>query len=236
MNLPKEVIIIGGGKSIQEGISLGLKEKVKKRFVIVCNYAYKHFFHTFLTLIDRDFYLPYNAKNDPEKHPDIYNELKKEPLIVGAYHKDFENFKLPNTILLREKNKTPLTGIFSLKILNLLNFKGTIYLLGFDWNRRNVPIKTGYEPKTDLQLHYYSKEEINHGGHGYIGYYETHDSFLLFNRFLNNNVKIYNVSLNSNINCFNKISYHKMFRLLSNKWYNQDELRKIIKEKLKCIK
>jgi hypothetical protein len=46
-------------------------------------------------------------------------------------------------------------------------------------------------------------------------------------------IKIYNVSLNSNINCFEKISYEKMFELLSEEIINQEDLRKEIKKKLK---
>jgi len=65
-------------------------------------------------------------------------------------------------------------------------------------------------------------------GIGYIGYYENHNPEKEFIQLIKKDVKIYNVSLDSNINCFEKISYKKMFELLSNKIENQEELRKKI--------
>jgi hypothetical protein len=46
--IPNELIIIGGGASIQEGIALNLKGRIKNKFVIALNFAYRHFDHTLL--------------------------------------------------------------------------------------------------------------------------------------------------------------------------------------------
>lgn len=227
-----EIIIIGGGISIQEGISLGLKEKIKNKFIITCNYAYKHFNHTFLCFGDKDFYVPTYAKQYPEKNPDIYNELKELPLIIGINDNGIEEFKLDNTILLDKKYRANLTGIFAIKLAEMLIEKSTIYLLGFDWNRRiGLPERDpNYNPDSDLQIHYYN--DIKHRGVGYVGYYENHNSDKEFKQFIKKDVKIFNVSLESNINCFEKISYQKFFEILSPKIINQEEARKEIKELL----
>lgn len=215
-----DIIIIGGGCSINEGIPLGLKDKIKDKLIIATNYSYLHFPHTFLTFYDRDFYVPSYAKKYPDQHPDIYEELKKEPLIIG-YHKNdgLSEFLLPNTILINcPKKELPnpySTGIFALCIAERLKPK-TIYLCGFDWPRQPIPQdKTLYNPKSNLDIHYYQKE-IQHSGLGYTGFYDNHNPDKYFKFFKNSNSKIYNVSLNSNINNFEKITYKQMFNLLDN--------------------
>lgn len=236
MNKIDEVIIVGGGNSIKEGISLGLKEILKDKFVIVCNYAFKHFPHTFMTFADRNFYVPMYAKEKKNDNPDIYEELKKEKLIVGIQHNGLAEFMLPNTILVKHSSelkqikninqglyvKSFLTGIFSMSLASfLLDYQGRIFLLGFDWN------KVG-------QTHYYNKEEINHRGQGFVNHYKVHNPsniFSDFNKF--HNLKIYNVSLNSNISNFEKIDYNTFFQLLSPYEYNQDDLYETIQTKIK---
>jgi len=233
-NFPSECIIIGGGKSILPYISL-LQPLLTTKFTIACNYAYKTFPSTFLAFNDRDFYTPLHAKKFPDKNPDIYEELGKLPLIIGIDHNGISEFKLDNTILLNNKYRSVLTGIFALKLAMELMKSGTIYLLGFDWNRRiGLPERDpNYNPNSDLQIHFYN--DIKHRGVGYVGYYENHNPDRDFNQFIKKDIKIYNVSPESNINSFEKISYEQFFRLLSNKEENQEELRKEIKEKL-CTK
>jgi hypothetical protein len=207
-----EIIIVGGGSSIKEGISLGLQDYLKDKFVIACNYAYKHFPHTLLCFTDRDFYKPHEV--GIETNPDIYEELKKEPLIVGINHNGVEEFKLPNTILVKSSMEFKritnpeiegfyapnyLCGIFAMSLAcYLMNYKGILYLLGFDWTKEG-------------ETHYYSKEEINHRGIGWANSYKVHNPDNIFKPFEKiKDVKIFNVFLNSNINNFNKISYKKL--------------------------
>jgi len=238
MNEINDCIIIGGGKSIEKGLSLGLRERLTNKFVIATNYAYKHFPHTFLTFLDRDFYVSTYAKKEPDKYPDIYNELKQLPLIIGLEKNDgIKEFLLPNTYIIKcPKKELPnphLTGLFALCIAEALEPK-QIMLLGFDWSKQPIPVdKNKYNPNSNLDIHYYGKE-IKHRGLGYTGYYDNHNPDKLFSCFNNSKSKIYNVSLNSNINNFEKISYAQFFGLMSNKIDNQGELRKEIKEKL-CI-
>jgi hypothetical protein len=218
-----ECIIIGGGASIKPYLS-ELQPILTSKFVIACNYAYKHFPHTFLTFIDRDFYKP-----RPEAVcPNIYEELKKEPLIVGLNINGIKEFKLDNTILLDGKYRTNLTGTLAVNLAIKIIDTGTIFLLGFDWTRQPIPKdKSKYNSKSELNIHYYDKEII-HRGIGYTGYYDKHNPDKEFIKLIKKDVKIYNVSLESNINCFEKIDYEHMFTLLNNKSYNQKELRKEI--------
>jgi len=235
----KDIIIIGGGKSISKGLETGLKEHLKDKCVILINYAFKHFEGTCLCFCDKDFYLPMYAKHD-KNNPDIYEELSKLPLIIGAKkNPDLAQFIHPNTIMIespkKELGKIPvLTGLLALSIAEKLNPEN-IFLLGFDWNRRDpktIPIGKDYKGESNLDIHYYGKE-IQHRGTGYLGYYEPHDPNEFFQFFNKSKSKIYNVNPNSNIENFEKISYATMFSLLSNVVYDQNELREEIK---KCIK
>lgn len=237
----KDCIIVGGGSSIKQADSATLKPLLASKFTILTNYSFKHFEGTFMCFLDTDFYKPTYAKHN-KSYPDIYEELKQLPLIVGINHSGIAEFKLDNTILLNQKYGEFLTGIFALKLAEQIINEGIIYLLGFDWNRRiGLPEKDpDYNPYSDLSIHYYTKEEINHPGIGRIGYYENHNPDKIFEKFKKKDIKIYNVSLESNINCFEKISYVQFFEHMSDKindeLINQNELRIYIKEKLICIK
>jgi len=216
----KEIIIIGGGKSIEEGISLGLQDKLKDKCVIATNYSYKHFPHSMLVCTDDKFYYPKNVS----ENPDIYEELKKEPLIITTANIPKE-YLLPNTIIIKGTGKysndpikrgfyTPiLCGIIALHLAEYLEPKN-IFILGYDWDRRiGLPERDKkYNGHTDLDIHYY-KKEIPHRGLGYVGFYENHNSNQYFKYFEQSKCKIYNVSLISNIENFSKISYLKMFNL-----------------------
>ncbi len=233
-----ECIIIGGGHSINDGLALGLKKKIKNKFIIGCNYSFRHFDTTLICFYDRKFYHP--KPEEIKNNPMIYDELKTLPLLAGINFNGMEEFQLPNTLLFKKatvRNQNPLkqgfycgkgiglTGIFALDLASfLLDYKGVIYLLGFDWT-------TNKKQPT----HYYTKQEINHRGVGWVASYQIqkpNKQFMFFKK--ESNLKIYNVSLNSNINEFEKIDYTTFFSKLDNVVYNQTKLRTIIKEKL-CI-
>ena len=64
-----------------------------------------------------------------------------------------------------------LTGIFALTLASyLMNYEGTIYLLGYDWS------------KNTEQTHYY--KDIKHRGIGYTNYYKNHDPHNHFKYFI----------------------------------------------------
>lgn len=210
-------IIIGGGSSIKEGIDLGLKNFLKNKFIIACNYAYKHFPHTLMCFTDRNFYVPSYAKKYPEKNPDIYEELKNENLIIGINHNGISEFQLPNTVLVKsiptlKQIQSPTEGFYTKNFLTgslalslacyILNYIGNIFLLGFDWT-------------IEGNTHYYTKKELNHHGIGYTTSYQKHNPNYVFKPFTTlKNLNIYNVSMNSNIECFTKISYSYFFKII----------------------
>ena len=236
-----QCIIIGGGLSIQEGILLGLKEQIKNKFVILVNYAFDTFEGTFLTFTDKIFYLPFSArtKEEQSKNPDIYESLKSLPLIIGNDSQKIEpKYLLPNTIIVKQSGSYHrekclvngfyvggLSGIFAFSLASyLMNYTGEIFLCGYDWNK-------GKTTKIEQNIHYYG-DKIKHRGSGYVGYYNGHNPDNYFKKFLEPNLKIYNVSTNSNIQTFEKINYEHMFNLMNNQEINQEELRNKIKNKL----
>jgi hypothetical protein len=130
-------------------------------------------------------------------------------------------------------------GFFSLHVaMYLMNYTGTIFLLGYDWTRRDpkTMCPTTYTPYDNkIETHYYSDTEIKHRGQHWLSAYENHDAHKYFVNFLIPNIKIYNVSLNSNIQDFEKIDYKKMFELLPKEIVAQEELRKEIRNKFKPL-
>jgi len=236
--LPKEVIIIGGGPSIQEGLSLGLKDKIKDKFVITCNASCYHFDSTLTTCMDIKFYNGRLDGIDKPIRPEHVDKLKSLPLIISAYRDEIKEINYGNTILVRESNiysNNPLkngfyahclTGIFSLSIVSwLINYDGVIYLMGFDWTKRT---QEEIKNKQSATTHYY--EDIKHKGIGITKRYEDNNPNIKFDPFLKEHkLKIYNIGLDSNIACFEKVNYEEMFELIDKEKYNQEEIRKEIK-------
>jgi len=232
-----EAIIIGGGKSIQEGVSLNLTNRIENKFVITANFACYHFNSTLTTFLDKDFYLGnLNPQITHQINQEHIEKLKSLPLIVGNRFTDDVKYYYPNTIPVKIYNNHhhyhqkglhqtefysgSLTGIFSISLAAyLMKDSGNIYLLGFDWTNKELD-----------NTHYYNKNEINHRGQGYTRFYSNHNPNFYFEPFLKEkNLKIYNVSLGSNITSFEKISYEQLFTKISLSKYNQTELRKNIK-------
>jgi hypothetical protein len=252
-----ECFIIGGGASVKEGLSLGLKDKIKNKFVIACNYSgipigdkANYFESTFMCFLDWLLYHPNEHAVNSGEYIDCTEQLKQLPLIVGVDDSNLDLCLLPNTVLVekglgwqREKSAIngfytgALTGIFALGLAEfLMNFEGTIYLLGYDWTQRpgvNRFNTTTYTARDNsVETHFYSDKQINHRGQHFLSYYENHKPDVFFKFFVEPKLKIYNVSLNSNITLFEKISYEKMFELLSKEEVNQEELRADIRRRL----
>lgn len=232
-----ELIIVGGGKSLEIHRS-ELVKILKDRFVIAINYAYQHFPHTCLCFGDDEFYIPQSAKKLTGKHPDIYEKLKQEPLIIYNNHKNnIAKYQLPNTIFVKSGagyNINPLklgfyhhviTGIFALSLAQfLLNYNGKIFLLGYDWSRN--------PPKEIANIHYYSDQEIYHRGKHKTDYYHNNNPDNFFGKFKEPNIKIYNVSAISSIQSFEKISYEQMAQLIDSEECSQEKSQEYIRKKL----
>lgn len=226
MKNPNQLIILGGGTSIQEGISRGLWDKLKGHFVIGTNFSYKFYEATCQTYVDSTFY----NKN--------YPDIKKLPLIIGqgkSLSKKADNTlslkctSIYNRDLSEGVYSACLVGIYSLSLGIYLLDEGEIFLLGYDFGSVN----TVTDEKQRRITHFY-QGQIDHRGIGKTNWYDTKNraekDFGIFKN--ENKIKIYNVSPSSKIEVFKKIDYTTFFSLLNNNQYDQSELRTYIKEKL----
>jgi len=200
-----QIIIIGGGNSILEGIKVGLLEKLEGKFTCGINYSYKYFKTTFLCCMNYVDFYDANRK-----------ELKKLPLIVTCnrpHPSKWEN----NTVTVKEH--FVLSGVLALSVAcKLLNADDEIFLLGYDYG--------AYNGKT----HFY-QDKIHHRGVNQTAYYDYEGHAERDFRDFNSN--IYNVSINSRINVFPKLSYEQFFCKLATKEYKQEALRKAVRKSLK---
>ena len=245
---PKQLIIIGGGYSLKEGISKGLWDKIKSKFVIGLNYSYNYFPNpTIQCFVDRLFYAKESKK---EKFQNL-------SLIIGTEHKID---RLSNTIMLKDNSKykrdirlgcykSSLVGLFALSLGIYLLDIGEIYLLGYDMGElrkkdyekfltsKHEIDKLVIKDKKNRALTHFYQGNIEHRGVGKIAYYNDKDraknDFGIYKK--EKKVKIYNVSLVSKIpsDIFEKISYDQFFKKLDNKQYDQNLLIQQIKNKLK---
>ena len=230
-------IIWGGGSSIKEGLSLGLADAVKDKFVVGLNWSFIDYpDFTFYSYVDNNNFF---AKAGKEA-------LEKLSLIIC---KDWGINRLSNTIALKSSPNyyrdlrppkpypqergvycSKLVGLFALTLTIHLLQEGTIYLLGYDGGA----INNERDSKNRHITHYY-QGEIKHSGIGRVSWYEAKDRLIReFAPYMHEKrVKIYNVSPNSRINTFEKIDYKQFFKMIKRvKRVNQEELREEIKKKL----
>ncbi len=228
---PSQIVIIGGGTSLKEGIDKGLWNRLIGKYTIGLNHIYRYFPRpTIESYVDVDFY-----NNE-------YKGLKNIPLIIGKYHCNLEKKAYPNTVMLqclpdyyRDLKggiyKDSLVGLFALSLAIYLLDKGEIFLLGYDYG------SNGNKDKLGRKVTHFNQGEINHTGMGKTNYYETigraDKDFGVYTK--EEKVKIYNVSLNSKINTFPKISYNEFFDKLKNGQVDQTKIRREARQKLKEI-
>ena len=251
-----DLIILGGGSSVIEGIDNNLFEKIQNKYVIGLNYSYRYIKTTINMFIDWKFY-------ESEQQG-----LNKLPLVIGQKLREIKN-PSKNIHLLTANNKyqrnlekgvykSTLCGLFSLSFAIWLLDVGTIYLLGFDYGSGKdkssfgVPydknkIITHWTQCREFKNIYTGKNEIiPHRGFGKVNWYEAKHTLENgkqitraeheFNVYANETkVKIYNVSLESKIPTFPKISYDEFFKKLNKKDFNQAILRYNTLEKLKTL-
>ena len=237
MKNKKQLVIIGGGSSLSEGISKGLWKKLENKFTFGLNYSFNHFIPTAQIYVDKDFY---------EKQ--IKNGLQKLPLVIGKYHKDNKKIQTPNTITIKaisnyNRNikhgiyKSSLVGLYALTLgIYLLDrMEGDdkeIFLLGYDYSSQ------GKDKKGRENTHYYQEDpKLQHRGCGKINYYVTKNraqkDFAPYKEI--KDIKIYNVSMNSHIPTFPKITYIQFFSMLTTRPQNQVQLRTWIRTQLKNV-
>ena len=221
----EQIIIVGGGQSIQQGLEQGLHSKISKCFTIGCNYSFKYFNPTFNTFVDGEFYKTnknilkhrlcsghYANLDEPKESPEVY---WLPPSIKYSTIKETKSVYNPM-----------LVGIWSISLaIYLMKGNGTIYLLGYDWTKKN----TG-------NTHFY-QGKIEHSGINKTDFYDEQEPNKWFAPFLKEKgVNIYNVNPESNINTFEKVNYFEMFGKLKDEPYSQDYLREYVRTKLEPIR
>ena len=225
----KQIIIIGGGPSINEGIVKELWTKLSNHLTLGLNYSYNYFSSTAQIYVDEDFYL---------KELKTHDTFKKLPLIIGKHHKNLLKHDIPNTLMLPAKAqydptlklgvyKSSLCGLFALSLAIYLQPK-EIFLLGYDYGG------VGNDSQKRAITHFY-QGEIQHRGIGKINYYTAKGRAERDYKPFVGHANITNVSMNSNINVFPKITYDEFFKRLEDKQYSQDTLRTQIREKLQHL-
>jgi len=243
--MTKQLIILGGGSSVIEGINKGLFDILQNKFTIGLNYSYRYIKSTFQMFVDWNFY---------EKEKKLLNKL---PLIIGQKLKEIKN-PLDNTFLLsstcdytRDLNsgvyKPTLCGLFSLSFAIWLLDIGEIFLLGFDNKaiKKNQSLTHWYQAREFKNIYTDRMEQINHRGINKVNWYNAtqiengkriskveHEYKVYKNE---SKVKIYNVSMESKIPTFEKIDYYEFFWKLDDQVYDQDILRNQVKEKIKLL-
>lgn len=235
-----DIIIIGGGSSIKSLIARDLWNKIKNNITIGLNFSFRDFMPTIVCCCDYKFYVGkvgIQERKDPNTgeiyldktvfDPEFRSELTAVPLIVAPARNEMINDKLPNGEAVNKENTIflpyytediQLCGIWGLNVACKL-YPDRIFLLGFDYG----DIGQG--------THYYT--HTNHRG---IGLTKVYDDKKLeyFESFIDSGIKIYNVSLDSNLKCFPKISGVTFFNMIkNNQIWNQDELRKYIRTIIK---
>jgi len=223
----KPVIILGGGKSVREGVALGLFEHIKNKEVWSLNYSYKllPFLPTRQLFVDFNFF-----KNNTADIENLYKNgvpihVKKHSRynILGIewlhqYNSVREQGGFRGKDALKEPpevhlfvGRLGLVGTFSLS-LAIAEGYDEIYLLGFDFG---VPVNT------DKDTHWYQNEiKVESTGVGKpLVYMQPNgqikkqvEDFKVFTTVPD--IRIYNISVNSNIEYFSKYTYEEFFKLL----------------------
>jgi len=247
----KRVCIIGSGNSLTEGFEKKLPKLLQNEVVFTVNEEFRFFNSTLTTFCDWTFYkCRYNLLKE---HPMI---IGKHDVHIGTRDKKTKEYyceRLPQLILLPSCSKYVgqdswkkgfftgiLCGLFTLSFAIALGFE-EIYLIGFDG--KSIEGKTHhYEGKFGFGQ-FVNEEGRPRTGMGMKnGVYNTgvfNKDKKRFNQDFWNvykpeleRIKIYNVSPESTIETFPKISYDEFITKIkenpSN--INQDLIRKEIKE------
>lgn len=236
----KRLIIIGAGNSIRPELQNGLWDKLRKDYTFSLNDVI--YFYEATVPVCVDWYW-YRSK---------YDAIKNCPLSIGKYdaklYATHPEIKVPNisenTVFLQPSNnkyqKDPwkdgfysgiLCGCFALTFGIALGFK-EIYLLGYDFGEING------------KTHFYEKDKLHEQMLGVIreddgsircgigkdsrGKYRTgiynNPPKQCFNVYRNEKeTKIFNVSLESKIETFPKISYKELYRRLESEHIDIDQ-------------
>lgn len=219
----KTVIIVGGGSSVKEGLEHNLWEKIKGNTIISLNSVFKMmpYLPTIQIWVDKEFFrhdmdnlqqlhlqgVELVAKFHPWLKPySNYIELWDTSREAVNYHgKDAFNKKIIFY------GSMGLSGTFAISYSIAMGYDN-IYLLGFDFGTNNLENKDTHWYQNQIAL-----KNIYSTGASHPEVYLTPNGKV--NRFIEDfklftketDIKIWNVSVNSNIPYFPKISYKQFF-------------------------
>ena len=266
MDITKPIIIAGSGNSLpflnsqfyreKCGIPLKLKEIIKGNYTIGLNYFFRYgCITTFNMFSDWQFYVD-NYKS-LKKLPLIVGAHDPS---LKSHKRDITH---DNTILLKNSGiyhgkksislgcfSKQLIGIFSLSLAIALEFK-KIFLIGYDACevngqthfyqgvadlKKSIPIYIKGKLK-DHRLHFRGLGKKENGKYNTSTYdIKKNLNKKWFAPFINEDVKIYNVSPNSAIDVFEKIDYETFYSKIKNNHIFQDQartdIRRIIYDKM----
>lgn len=207
----RDIILVGGGNSISEGLELDLWEKIKDKEVWSINFAFMvmPYLPKVECWVDTSFF-----KNNIE----ALQKLRERG--VKCYAKKHTWYAGIPEINVYETTRDPkeadkkvfigrmgLSGFFAL-YLATQERPDRIFLLGFDFG--SCSVKTHfYQDKLKIESSGIGKPNLYRDNNGTVKK-EVKD-FEVFNKF---NVPIYNVSMISTIECFAKIEYSKFFEMI----------------------
>jgi len=210
--LPNACFIVGGGPSLRSEYHERLKGLCSSALVVGTNLSYKFFDSDVHCVLDDDFYRQRQA------------ELHQLPLIATRDRSAIRAIASPNSLFLPTSQNiyfgdeslkkgvytNLMCGAFALTLAIWLYRKAhqpaDIYLLGFDFG--------GLTAGKTITTHFYQADlAMHHRGIGKVNFYNITKPREFWKPFLSPGpgINIYNVSLESKIPVFDKISYESMF-------------------------
>lgn len=250
-----QIIIIGGGFSINDLIKQGLWNKLKNTLTLGINFSFRDYKPTALCCSDYKFYIGEVAqgwKVSPKGNrgwcnhiydPKFRKELESLPLIIAPSRKDIKSALLPDGTSAQMSNTIWLPYVTAHQFYNKRDGKKGIFSIDLAgiWTL-GVACKLltdgdifllGFDWK-DIRgkTHYY--EHTNHRGIGLTTKYDKDNPDYYFKYFTKNypNLNIYNLSLDSKIITFPKIPPAVFFDKIKELPISQEALRKSIIQKL----
>ena len=215
----KKVIIVGGGSSVKEGIEKGLWYKIKGNEIWSLNFAYKFmpYLPTRELWIDTSFFTNNidDLKNLHENGVKLITKKHGKYATfpeISQYEATRNHAEYPPKMFL---GKVGLVGFFALSLALVQEFT-EIYLLGYDFGNSGL---------SNRDTHFYQDKvtemKIQSSGVGRPSVYRREDNNVKdgvndFDVFKSPNIKIYNVSPQSNIRSFEKIAYDEFFAKICN--------------------
>lgn len=228
----RKVIIVGGGHSVLEGIEMGLWEKIKEEEVWSLNSVFKlmPYLPTVQLWVDVGFYNN-EVENLQELHTKGVKMISRDKLTWKALYKEITMYQTTREIKIKQKSDNKeliyygsmgLVGCFAVGVATQMEYD-RIYILGYDYGATSLNNK---------YTHWYQNKistlKIHSSGAGrpqvYLDKKGKPNKFLRdWDYYKDKKDVVRNVSINSNLEIFPKITYENMFGDLEKNNARMDE-------------